>query len=240
MKNEDCMKPFGLIIKEEPLSLINENLCYKNYTVLESDAPFSGYYNEHPSEQHPQYLYLIIDDKHSIEDVLMAGINIRENQQIDFEDAYSELKFEAFSCKAIRIRHLNEYSLISQLQSFYSNQGISLKHKQASLIKENTIIKLYKTFNFVEIEDGIYYDSIEAHHAYFDIDKFMSWDEFKSLIKETKYETSLLNFDAAYVSIFCHNKIITLVRIYKEFFKVEDILAIKNRINVVLNKQIVI
>lgn len=237
MKNEDFVKPFGLIIKEEPLTLISESLCFKNYTVLESTAPFYGYYNEHPSEQHPQYLYLMIEDKNSIEDVLIAGINIRKAEEIKFEDAYCELKFENLSCKAIRIRHLNEYSSISQLQSFYVNQGISLKHKQTFLSKDNTIIKLYKTFNFVEIEEGVYYDSVEPHHAYFKIDSYLDWLEFKELIKQVKYEPLLLNFDAAMISIFSYNKIISMVRVYKEYFKTEDILSIKKKVNIILDRK---
>jgi len=240
MKNEDCLNPFGLLIKEEPLSLIDENLCYKHYTVLESDTPFFGYYNENPGDQFPQYLYFMIENNISFEDVFIAGIKIRETEGIEFDDAYCELNIHGNICKSIRIRHLKEYSLISFLQQLYLKYDIVLKNKQIKLYKQNTVIKIYKPFNFVEIEDGLYYDSIEAHHAYFKIDKYIKWEEFKELIREVKYEPTLLIFDAALVSIFFQNKVVNMVRVYKEYFKAEDIVAIRNRLNIILNKQQVI
>ncbi len=62
MKSKKTIERFGGLTKVEPLACIDDNILMPDSCVLESVAPFSGYYCDVLSSPKPQYLYLILEE----------------------------------------------------------------------------------------------------------------------------------------------------------------------------------
>ncbi|PKP52676.1 MAG: hypothetical protein CVT92_08075 [Bacteroidetes bacterium HGW-Bacteroidetes-1] len=75
----------------------------------------------------------------------------------------------------------------------------------------------------------MYVDRQQPHHGYFVFPKSIEWNDFLALTKEVNYETELRYFDAAQAYIFENNKVIDLIRIYKEDITLAKLEAIQSR-----------
>ncbi len=87
-----------------------------------------------------------------------------------------------------------------------------------------------KMLNLVPVAmEGLYMDADDPTKAYFEMPHHLSWDDFKSLTTQAKYETSILYFDAAQASIVKEGRIIDLVRVFRERITEDQLQAIAER-----------
>jgi hypothetical protein len=227
--NKYSMERFGGLIKEESLTCIENELLLPDTCVLESVSPFSGYYYD-ISSQKPLYLYLMLEGSLTFWQVLPVINRVKHKANFIFDAVFGEISFtDQTHCYAIRVRDLENYNQITDLQKLIRGEGLALRKKTRKLDQIPGTIRLEKFFYFDSWGEKMLLDKQQDHHAYFEIPEEISWDSFKKLSQEVKFETSLLYFDAAMAYYFEDGKIKQLVRIYKENLTKDKLSAIKER-----------
>lgn len=236
MVSNNIIERFGGLIKEEPLTCLNDDILMPNTCVLESVSPFFGYYSHEPKAHQPQYLYCVLNGYFSFETITRATQNIRKNFKYPFDAVTGNITIYGVTTQVIRVRHLQHYNHISTLQRLFLDEGITFKKKTRKFENEMAMIKLRKFFWLEPVGDGIYIDKAEPHHTYFSISRQIDWESFKKLTEQVKYDPNYFYFDGAIAFIYEQSEIKDLVRIYRENFRIEEIMAIRNKYMELINR----
>jgi len=229
METSNVYEKFGGLLKEEPLSCLDNDILLPGTCVLESVAPFMGYYNEVPGSAKPLYLYLMQDGDCSYEKILRATLNIKKHFKHAFDAASATITLFGQQNPAIRVRNLAEFSHVGLLQQAYLDEGVEFKRKIRKISSESALINLTKFFYLEPMGELMFIDKSQSHHGYFIIPHFVEWPTFKELTREVKFDTSLLFFDAAPAFFYENHSITEMVRIYRENITVEKLKAIRAR-----------
>ncbi len=230
MKNTQPIERFGGIIKEEPLSCLDTGLIAPNTCVLESTAPYFGYYyDERYRKVIPRYLYCVLNGYFSFETITRATQSIRPQVTSQFDAATGNLTLHGTTAQMIRLRYLKDYNTISRLQQLYMDEGITFRRKFKTITKEMVMIKLRKFFLLQPLGEGLYLDPATEHHAYFMIPKQIDWEEFKQITKEVRFDPACFHFDGALGFIYQDSGVKDMVRIYRENITSEALITIRNR-----------
>ncbi|MDP3461168.1 MAG: hypothetical protein Q8S18_00095 [Bacteroidales bacterium] len=216
MKTNEVIERFGGLSKAESLSCIENEILFPNTCALEAKIPFMGYYGEVEANTRPLYVYLSLDGQPSVEEITRATINVRKKLGQQLDAVAGNLKTHDQSNPIIRLRGMNDYHQIAQIQEMYLSEGLTFKKRIRKFDQEVAFIHLNKFFYLTEVAEGQYVDDRQPHHGYFAIPRQIRWEEFNELSKEVKFDTSLLYFDATTAFIYVNDGIVDLVRIYKE------------------------
>lgn len=230
MENSTVQAFFGSLTKEETLYCIESNLIIKDSCVLESKNPFLGYFNDTPQIEKPRYLYLMLGQPLSFIEAarIINQVSIKSSYTIDAVLAEITLPGHP-NMPALRLRDLPQYGQISLVQQEFKDAGMIFRKHQKGLVFENALITLEKFFYLKMHETAIYFDARQAHHGYFIIPDEVTWQDFKKLTQEVKYDPQLLSFDAARATIYSENKLIELIRIYRNNIDLEFMKKVRDR-----------
>jgi CRISPR/Cas system CMR-associated protein Cmr1 (group 7 of RAMP superfamily) len=113
----------------------------------------------------------------------------------------------------IRIRGLDNYELIEDLQKCFFSEGIKFLKKKN--IKSEAVITLKKLYDIEPIEDNIFKDNDEPSTFYIKISRQLSYEQFRKITFRVKnnIDKDLVNFDAALAAIYT-KEVMDVVRIY--------------------------
>ena len=221
---------YGSLIKEEAFELI-EGAVLANTFVLESKNPFPGFYEYYDNLQKdvtPHYIYLVTDKEYDLEKFTRITQQIMADTNKKYHAALGTISIFNTVYNVIRVRHIEQYADIKELQAYYISLGINFKDKPSKFNPDDMgITSLNKFFSLNEVEDGFFFDSVEANHGYFKIPKNLSWGEFEQLTKQVKYNVDMLQFDASIGFIYDHFKAVDIIRIYAENLNIEQLKQIK-------------
>lgn len=229
MEQAHIIEMFGGLTKEEPLTCLEDDTVIPNTCVLKATAPFFGYYNDAPETQANPYLYAVLDDYHAFEDILRATHNIKAKVNYPFDAVTASITMFNQTWQVIRLRDITNFCKVKHLQELFIQEGIRFKKSFKKITNQMGIIRLQKFFYLHPMGDNLYFDSTQPHHGYFIIPRYVSWDDFKNLTIQVRYETDLLYFDAATAYMYKNKDIIEMVRIYKEHLTVDKLRAIRDR-----------
>lgn len=229
MEKSVIIEKFGGLVKQESLTCLEDKSLMPNACLLEAVSPFSGYYSEEPGASKPLYLFLVLEGNYSAEDVARATINVKKKAGFTFDAAFGKVSLFEHTCPVIRIRDLENYANIRELQLLYHEEGLEYRKRIRSFSNEKGIITLNKLFYLGYWGDELFIDRSQPHHGYFKIPRHLDFEEFNKIITEVKYETSLLYFDAAYAWYYEGEGIQNMVRIYREGLTKEKLAAIRNK-----------
>lgn len=230
MKNNHQIERFGGIIKEEPLSCLDPDLVAPNTCVLESTAPYFGYYyDDRYRKVLPRYLYCVLNGYFSFETITRATQAIRKQGLGQFDAATGNVTLHGTTSQMIRIRNLKEYHTLMRLQQLYMEEGITFRRKFRTITGEMVMIKLRKFFLLQPLDQGMYIDLSTEHHAYFEIPKQIDWEDFKRITKEVRYDPACFHFDGALGFFYEDQGIKDIVRVYREKITPEALTTIRNR-----------
>jgi hypothetical protein len=184
--------------------------------VLEAPEPFPGYweyYSERPHFSAPLYVYLVIQKTTTLEEIVRATQIARTVFPETFEAAYAEIKFIGETFHAIRVRKLDSFEGIPQLQEVYSKIGIAFqkRHKE---FNEGALIVIKKLFHLKPLTDDLFLDKHELDHGYFVLPLHARWDEFKELVTRVKYNWNTAKSDFALGFFYTNDRIVDVVRVY--------------------------
>ena len=230
MEKSITIERFGALTKEEKLTTTDPSLFAHKYQVYESRAPFFNYYEDTPDFKLGTHVYLELDGHHSFETVLRASHQVKTQVGYKFYATLGHITYQNNTYEVIRLLGIDSYEKVVELQSLYCMQGIRFKKIHTKISNQLVFIRLEKFFHLKQVEAGLYYfDEAQPKLGYFQVPDYISWEKFKSLTKEVKFETTLLFFDAATAYFYENRKIVNLVRIYKEENSLEKLAAIRER-----------
>jgi len=222
---------YGSLIKEETFELI-EGTVLTNTFVLESKNPFPGFYEYYDNLQKgvkPYYIYLVTDKEYDLEKFTRVTQKIMADTNKKYHAALGTVTIFNTVYNVIRVRHIEQYADIKELQAYYVSLGINFKDKPSKFNHDAGITRLNKFFSLDRVEDDFYFDSIEANHGYFNIPKNIPWDEFEQLTKQVRYNMDMFHFDASIGFIYDNFKVIDMIRVYAENLDLEKLKQIRTK-----------
>lgn len=217
---------FGTLEKLEEFTTLTQNIL-PGSLVFESVSPFWGYYNDNPHDYKPLYVYLIVNQTYAVFDVVRAFYKVREELGFDLDAAKAFVKFNDRFYNALRIRHLEGYDRIRDIQEAFVRNGISMLLVSDNQKKVTALVDLKKVFCLSKIGDGLYLDACEKNHAYFEIPKRISFDEFTELTQKVRNNWFEGKFDAALGYYLMEQRIVEIVRIYSDKLDIENLEGIR-------------
>jgi len=223
---ESYNEVFGTLEKLEELSVIKTNVS-NGSMVFESLAPFWDYYDESPSKAKPLYIYIGMDKNYDIFEITRASEWVRTDLGIKMDAAKATIAFNDRFFHVIRLRHIDGYEQIKEIQEKYAHYGI----KPASLHGnwKNQVVKVQfrKIFYLSMMDDGIFFDISEKHHYYIEVPKKLTFDEFFEVSQKVKNNWMGHKFDAALGAYLFRAKVREMVRIYSELINLNDLKEIQ-------------
>ncbi|MFV0376711.1 MAG: hypothetical protein ACK5JD_05335 [Mangrovibacterium sp.] len=226
MEPKNAMEVFGTIRKQETVHTIDDKV-QTGTLVFEALEPFPGYYHETPFGENPVYMYLALQQQYPLMDIMRATQNVEKvfNEKFDAGKGFVQIVEATYN--VLRIRHLNRYDLIGDLQHAYNEQGIYFMMKTKKGLEAPAQIKVVKFFNLTPVAEGIYLDNKEEYHAYLELPRELNWDDFLALSNRVKYNWEDAKFDAAFGSFVHNGKIHEFVRIYSNKLSPDYLIALR-------------
>ena len=230
MTNSERIERYGHLIKYETLTNVSSQKI-PGTLVLEAPEPFPGYleyYSERPHASTPLYVYFVIQGYSSLEEVARATQLAATIFKDRFEAAYAEISFANEKLNAIRVRNLDNFEQVPELQEIYSKIGIKFA-KRTREINDRALITIKKLFHLTAIQDDIYLDIGERDQGYFVLPFQINWDDFKKLVQRVKYNWNTAKSDFALGFFYTDNKIEDVVRVYNPELTPEFMVEVKRQ-----------
>lgn len=226
METNKQFEVFGSITKTETVFTIDQKII-PGTLVFEALKPFPGYYSDSPTGAKPVYMYLALNEQYELEDILRATQKVQLEFDIRFDAGKGFLKVYDTKYNVLRVRHLKDYNLLEKLQQSFMANGINFLHKSKKYHDEIVKIRIIKFFALEEIAEKIYLDKREKNHAYFEIPRFLSWEDFNELNNTVKYNWVESKFDAAKASFYYGGQLHEVIRIYSDKIGREYLLELR-------------
>jgi hypothetical protein len=220
------IETMGTITKVEKLETLNSNIL-ENTLVLEEIEPFPGYHGANlPTGYNPTAVYLVLKKKVPTVRIMRITQEIRKFIKLGFDGTAAEICInnDVFTC--IRLRNLDNYTIIPELQEAYLHEGLKFMKKRK--ISGSGIIEIKKIFELEKLADGIYKDLVDPLMYYFQIPRHLSWSLFFEITTSVRQNLDDLLFDSAQGAIYM-KEITEVVRIFARDVKVEDLQNIRER-----------
>lgn len=218
---------FGTVAKEELVKTV-ENHILPNSFVVENQEPYPGYHGSNlPTDQGPDTFFLITTELHSAEKIFRISQEIRSFTNYSFDGSPAKLCVGNDTYFAIRIRDLDSYEPLEEIQKCYLDAGIHFeKYKH---IDASALIELKKIFFLEEVNENILKDR-KGDMYYLKINKQLTWGKFKTITRWVKNNLPDFRFDAALAVIY-GQEVLDMIRIY-------DQAPAKDHMNIILEKYI--
>lgn len=213
---------YGHLTKYETLRTLSTTKI-PGTLVLEAPEPFPGYleyYSERPHFSSPLYVYLVVHGRSSLEEVVRATQLARKLYDKPFEAAYTIVRFPNETLEAIRIRKLENFSQIPELQEAFSKSGIVFA-KPTKDHNERALLTIKKLFHLNSIGDDMYLDRGEPEQGYFSLPFQVNWDGFRDLVKRVRYNWNTSKSDFALGLFYTNDRIQDVVRVYHPEINIE-------------------
>jgi len=233
MSQNRIIETMGSIAKVEKLETLSSNIL-ENTLVLDEIEPFPGYHGANlPTGYNPHTVYIILKKKLSTVRIMRLTQDIRKYFKHDFDGTAASvcINNDVFDC--IRVRNLENYSYIPELQKNYLHEGVKFMKKRE--IKGDGIIEIRKHFELEELEPGIFKDLEDSHMHYIEISRHLNWPMFLEITTSIKHNIDNLHFDAALGAIYL-KEIIDMVRIFTKDLSLDELRTIKNMYSEELKK----
>ena len=201
---------YGNLLKQEELRTLEDQIL-PNTFVLEAPEPFPGfyeYYSDHPVESKPLYVYFVVKQLYTLEQVTRATQNIRRYFQSEFDAAAGVVNiYQGYDG---RIRHLritvdSNFRPVTwtRVSSFARNRWPS---------RGPALIRIKKFLSWMNARCLL--RRREKDHGYFTIPKYLNWKYFEDITKKVKYNWEGSDFDAAIGHFHVNFGIQDMIRIY--------------------------
>ncbi|MBN2348272.1 MAG: hypothetical protein JXJ22_05515 [Bacteroidales bacterium] len=233
MEKVKVLEVFGQLEKEEILQTVGHNII-PNTLVLENQEPFPGYHGVNlPQDKNPDTLFLVTVKKYPTDNILRTGNQIKKALDINFDTGPARIRVYNDYYDSIRIRELDSYDNIAEIQRFFLDEGIKFNKKKN--IHANGLISLKKTFLIESVTDNIYKDIEDPSMFYLDIPYYLTWNIFKTITKNLKNNLDFRNFDAA-LGYFYVSDLMDFIRIYSTDIEMSQLSSIRDKYLEMINR----
>ncbi|MBE0649583.1 MAG: hypothetical protein IH595_01965, partial [Bacteroidales bacterium] len=195
---------------------------------LETAQPYPGYHGTNlPEIYNPESFFIVTKEKYKDEKIVRTIMETRKNVGFSFDGAPGTIINHQEFYNVIRIRDIKSVYL-SVLVEEFQKQGVELMRykKLANVI---AFLKIRKFFRISELAQGIFRDMDQKFFSYLHIPHNLSWDDFKTMTLNLKYNIEDNNFDAAQAHIYYEDGLIDLVRIFDYNASLEKLTFIRDK-----------
>ncbi len=218
----------GKITLQENISPIERNKI-KGTFVVHVPNPLASYYSRFTEVNKPNSIVFITKNPVSFERILRTTKNINSNENLKIDGAKCELKIGSKKYSGIRIKGLNRYTSIENIQNAYKNEDFEF-HKNVRLNKgTDCIIRVNKFFKLVNIGEGIYQSPNNMDRYYIEIPKDMTWSDFRELTFDIKNNVTVTNYDIAKGIFYEHDGITDVLRVIKPNITLDMVKEIRQK-----------
>ncbi|HBX51230.1 MAG: hypothetical protein A2275_19175 [Bacteroidetes bacterium RIFOXYA12_FULL_35_11] len=209
------LERYGCLTKVEHLWCL-ESFGIPNSCILESFDIFPGYYGLVPCESKPKFVYIIADEKYSLEEIMRFTKKVKNSFTHSFDGAYTEITLKGLTCCGVRVTGIEEYAYIRELQEKYKEIGFAIKKKVKKIENDEALIKIRKFFELNVIDNEIFLDNKTPDIGYFTVNNDISWDLFAKNIHLLHNNFQRVSFDAAKCFIYQNAEITDMIRIFSK------------------------
>lgn len=209
MQPKHIIETIGTIKKKETVVSINHDDL-----VLESLYPFPGYHGTTiPDQTNPKSIFLMMKSKETDEEVIRKTVRVREKFSSNFDASPGTINVFNQIEPCIRIKDLDNYTMIPELISLYKEEGIIFM-KGRNINPYEGLMRIKKFFILDEVNDGIYMDRATPEMGYFEVPVKLDWDIFEKITMDLKHNIENNNFDVALGTFYRKNGLKDVIRIY--------------------------
>jgi hypothetical protein len=226
MKEITRIQTIGGVAKEETLHTLSSQIM-PNTFVLENDEPYPNYHgNNLPGGTKPFSVFLMTKKKNSVEKVFRLSQKIRKYFKHPFDAVPGIICLNNETIPCIRLRGLDNYQYIENLQKSFFSEGIMFHKKRE--VNALAVITLKKIFDIEPIEQFIFKDNDEPSTFYIEISQQLSWEQFRQLTFNVRnnIDKDKVNFDAALAAIYTKD-VMDVVRVYAKDIEIESLRLIR-------------
>jgi hypothetical protein len=226
---EKSREVIGNVIKEESISLINHHKL-PDTLVINIDHPFPGLHGmDFHLESKPRSVIIATSEVYSFAKILREAAKINNSTSFDINASFAKIKAGRDIIYGIRIKGLDSYSQIPELQKIWEDHGFKLLRKKNLKTEKPVSIKISKFFHIEEIEENIYKDACIDGMYFIEIPEYLPWEEFRKITMKVKNNISNNNFDAVKGLFYKDNTVKDMIRIFKPNIKEDLLQEIKKR-----------
>lgn len=229
------IKSMGLISKEETIAPMGV-LADSKYLILESAEPFPGYHGANlPEIYNPESYFIVTKLRYNDEKIVRTIMDTQKSFPIHFDGAPGTIIIPHDQYNIIRVWNMKYVNLPDLLEEF-QERGIELmKNKKQD--KVTAMLKIRKFYNIEELAEGIFQDMDQKLFSYLQIPTNPSWETFKNMTLNLKYNIEDKNFDAALGHIYHDGGLMDIVRIYDHHSSLEKLTFIRDKYLEYISKQ---
>jgi hypothetical protein len=217
----------GKIIKQENIDTIDNNKIPKTFVINVPD-PYKSYYSRFTDIDKPVAVIFVTKSINSFEKILRVTKKINDTYNLELSGAKCEVTIKSRKLNGVRIKGMNRFSEVSQIQQYFLDEGFEFA-KSESFTNTESIIRINRFFEIEELDSTIYKSTIEDDVFYFELPKFISWEEFKRITSEVKNNMTDSSFDIAKGILYVNEGITEIVRVVKPKATVEFLKTIQQK-----------
>ncbi len=217
----------GKIIIQENIDTVDENKIPKTFVINVPD-PYESYYSRFTDINKPISIIFVTKNPTSFENILRATKKINEEYHLELDAAKCEVTIDSRKLNGIRVKGINRYTEIGEIQQHYADEGYEFA-KSEKFTDVDSLIRINKFFNVIELENGIYQDHHENDVYYIEVPRLMSWSEFRTITFEVKNNMTDKNYDIAKGIFYTNGGITEMLRIVKPKATIELLKIIQQK-----------
>jgi len=205
----------GNVIKEESISLINHHKL-PDTLVINIDHPFPGLHGlDFQLESKPRSIIFATSEVYSFAKILRGAEKVNKNTDFDINASFAKIKAGRDIIYGIRIKGLDSYDQIPELQKLLQDYGFKLLKKKNIKTEKPVSIKISKFFHIEKIDDNIYKDACIDGMYFIEIPEYLPWEIFKQITYKVKNNISNNNYDVVKGLFYKDDTVKDMIRVFK-------------------------
>jgi len=217
----------GKIIIEENIDTVNQNNLPKTFVINVPD-PYKNYYDRFTEVVKPTSIIFVTKTPNSFEKILRVTNKINKKYDLNLHGAKCEVKINSRNLNGIRVKGIENYMDISQIQQYYKDEGYEFA-KDEKFKDVDALIRINRFFHIEELEKGIYHSKDEDNVYYVEVPKYMTWEDFRKYTFEIKNNVADRNYDIAKGIFYINDGVIEILRIVKPKASLELLKTIQKK-----------
>lgn len=218
----------GKITLQENISPIERNKVNGTF-VIHIPNPLASYYSRFTEVNRPNSIVFVTKNPVSFERILRATKIINKTNDLTINGAKCEVTIGRNKYSGIRVMGIDRYTSIDRIQTAYLEAGFEF-HKSVRISKgTDALIRVNKFFNMIDEEEKIYRSSSNKDRFYFEVPRYMNWDEFREITFDIKNNISVSNYDIAKGIIYENDGITDILRVIKPNITVAMVRQIREK-----------
>ncbi len=217
----------GKIIIQENINTINDNKIPKTF-VIDVPDPYKFYYNRFTEINKPNSIIFVTKTPNSFENILRKTKKINKVYNLELDGAKCEVTINSRKLNGIRVRGINRYNEIEQIQLYYKDEGFEFA-KSEKFSETDSLIRINRFFNIEELNGGTYKSVNETDVYYIEVPKLMSWEDFRTYTFEIKNNLADSNYDIAKGIFYVNGGITEMLRVVKPKINVDFLKTIQQK-----------